>query len=273
MKFTYKKFPILKELTRQDDFIRSYDVAQIKSDLNMWQKKGHHFKVYNKLFDRIREGAKRNVCYVTKPIVKIYDEDFIVADKLWRLRDEVKDCKGFMIMPNGVQYLYTIEKNTKNQIWVMVFQFYHNEWVSHSFMGWNIGEQYDIINYVRQEISFDLTAEDTSISGYNISFPLQNVVTFELFKGYAELETAFVQGKKKRKEKVGKEKFLSDDFPHKISIIDSNWFRTTVRTEGFGVKGHFRLQPCGEGRKNRKLIWVNDFRKDGYTKKAKMLQA
>ena len=51
------------------------------------------------------------------------------------------------------------------------------------------------------------------------------------------------------------------------------WFANTlwkqsISTEGFKVKGHFRLQPCGVGRKERKLIWIESFKKEGYNRKA-----
>jgi hypothetical protein len=57
----------------------------------------------------------------------------------------------------------------------------------------------------------------------------------------------------------------------KIQVVDSTYFTTIVRTDGFNVRGHFRLQPIGQGRKEKKLKWINDFKKSGYTKKAKIL--
>jgi hypothetical protein len=56
-----------------------------------------------------------------------------------------------------------------------------------------------------------------------------------------------------------------------IQIIDSTWFTTIVQSEGFKVRGHFRLQSYGEGFSKRKLIWIDEFKKDGYTMKAKIL--
>lgn len=57
-----------------------------------------------------------------------------------------------------------------------------------------------------------------------------------------------------------------------IQIIDSKWFTTLVKSDAFKVRGHFRLQPCGEGMKDRKLIWINDFEKSGYTAPARKLK-
>jgi hypothetical protein len=53
-----------------------------------------------------------------------------------------------------------------------------------------------------------------------------------------------------------------------VKIYDSRWIRSIVMSESFNVRGHFRLQPHGEGRSKRKLIWVDEFEKQGYTRRA-----
>jgi hypothetical protein len=52
--------------------------------------------------------------------------------------------------------------------------------------------------------------------------------------------------------------------------MDSTWFTQLVISNAFNVRGHFRLQPCGPELKERKLIWIQDFQKSGYTRKAKV---
>lgn len=54
-----------------------------------------------------------------------------------------------------------------------------------------------------------------------------------------------------------------------ITIVDSTWNKFIVRTEGFGVTGHFRLQPHGEKSQLRKLIWVQPHQKHGYVRRPK----
>lgn len=56
-----------------------------------------------------------------------------------------------------------------------------------------------------------------------------------------------------------------------IQILNSTWFTNLVKSDGFKVRGHFRLQPHGEGLKEKKLIWINDFEKSGYTAPARKL--
>lgn len=54
-----------------------------------------------------------------------------------------------------------------------------------------------------------------------------------------------------------------------VYVVDSSWNKLIIRTEGFAVRGHFRLQPCGEGMKDRNLVWINAFEKHGYKRKPK----
>ena len=49
-------------------------------------------------------------------------------------------------------------------------------------------------------------------------------------------------------------------------LFDSKWYTEISNDESFQVSGHFRLQPYGDG--TRKLIWINEYRKNGYHRKA-----
>jgi hypothetical protein len=56
-----------------------------------------------------------------------------------------------------------------------------------------------------------------------------------------------------------------------VAVLDSSWYTSIVRTEGFVVRGHMKMQPCGPNLSERKLIYVDSFEKYGYVRKAKML--
>jgi hypothetical protein len=68
-------------------------------------------------------------------------------------------------------------------------------------------------------------------------------------------------GKSKKEGKITNENNAT------VYVIDSRWNTITIRTEGFGVRGHFRLQACGVGMADRKLIWINAFEKHGYVRR------
>lgn len=102
---------------------------------------------------------------------------------------------------------------------------------------------------------------DDKVSYFNDTIPLLAIYYF------AEIEDKYVQHGKIPRAHIGDEKFLNEtNVP--IQVVGCNWFTNIIRTEGFGVKGHFRNQAHGVGLTKHKLIWVKDFEKKGYKRKA-----
>lgn len=53
-----------------------------------------------------------------------------------------------------------------------------------------------------------------------------------------------------------------------VRFLTSTYLKTIIRTEGFKVRGHWRWQPFGKDRKDRKLIFINTYEKKGYIRRA-----
>lgn len=53
-----------------------------------------------------------------------------------------------------------------------------------------------------------------------------------------------------------------------IIRVDTRYDETLNVINPFSVKGHYRNQPCGTGRTETKLIYIDDFMKKGYTRLA-----
>lgn len=96
-----------------------------------------------------------------------------------------------------------------------------------------------------------------------------DIIITALFKSYASIETVFLQPNTNKKEINCK---YSNGTNSAITFLDSKWFSNLVQSEGFKVSGHFRLQPkIKDGKWTKDLIWINEFKKHGYTSKAKIL--
>ena len=95
---------------------------------------------------------------------------------------------------------------------------------------------------------------------------LQIILSMHILIKYAPIETKVVGANKRVKDFNCK---YVNDTDSGITILDSTWFTTLVKSEGFKVRGHFRLQPYGPGMKEKRLIWIKDFEKTGYTREAK----
>lgn len=74
-------------------------------------------------------------------------------------------------------------------------------------------------------------------------------------------------GQKYGTRKEGKLINTFKDIP--ITIVNSNWNITSIRTEGFGVRGHFAIRWSGEGRSIPKMVFIEPFKKNGYMRRAK----
>ena len=83
----------------------------------------------------------------------------------------------------------------------------------------------------------------------------QNIELVMLLNGYKRKEV-----KKKKKNQNVTEPGLD------YYRFDSKWYTEICNDESFKVSGHFRLQPYGDG--TRRLIWINEFTKNGYHRKA-----
>lgn len=95
------------------------------------------------------------------------------------------------------------------------------------------------------------------------------IVVFLMFKKYANVEETNVLGKSKANQNGEK---IKNETDHSIQYMDCKWFTTIVRSEGFKVRGHFRLQPKKkDGEWTKELIYIEEFSKNGYTSVAKKL--
>jgi len=52
-----------------------------------------------------------------------------------------------------------------------------------------------------------------------------------------------------------------------LTFVDRRWNVTTI-VGGHAVNGHFRLQRCGHGRNERRLVWVKEHHRGGHTRKS-----
>lgn len=105
---------------------------------------------------------------------------------------------------------------------------------------------------------------------YKICYDVVNLmITLRQILTIMPIDTKIIN--KHSKTKVNNEKFVND-LGFDVMIIDSTWFTNIIHNKEFSVRGHFRLQPVGIGREQRKLIWINDFKKNGYIRKAKKLK-
>jgi hypothetical protein len=138
-------------------------------------------------------------------------------------------------------------------------------YVVHIYLDTREGETEQYVSYSIYNVLLGGTAEEYKDAG---TVTEHNRLFFQIliFLKYTDPDIKIIpSGKKVGTKKNGYFNLTKTD----IQVVDSTWNTTVMRTEGFSVNGHLRLQPCGEGNKKRKLIWIEPFEKHGYVREAK----
>jgi hypothetical protein len=267
MKISKNNYRILELLKSGDDLIPSFGIKSFPQNSEKIKK---NYKYYNNIFSLLKKSVieKNKIVCISKPFFKAFDENKKVAEKLWNLRNEVESEIGVLLVPDNLSYFYYIDNNKElEKVSCIVFLFSNDTFLS--FL--ELSYYYDSIKsenimYINKAHSFDTIENDES---YNVTYTIQIVISYILFKEYAEVELKYLDGKSTKRSNLNNEKIVNEiKFP--IEYIDSTWFTTIVHSESFKVSGHFRLQPYGEKLAKRKLIYIEEYEKNGFIRKAKI---
>lgn len=213
-----------------------------------------------------KESWLTNIQYVTMPFYDAYNRS---RDKI---RPEVTSVEfqeaGTLIIPwprHTQTIFYAIQTTGKKENWeysvlMMIFtKSPHSE---------KFGLDLFVYLSNRDEDFIERIWKGYVDSGRDSSWWIADLMCFKTFLKYVEAETKIVNAK--RKEKHCGEKYVNET-DYKVEILNSTYFTTISRTEGFGVTGHFRMQPYGPGLSQKRLQWISDYQKTGYTRQAKIL--
>lgn len=190
--------------------------------------------------------------------------------------------KGSLIIPydkGGHWFLgYKIERTSDKEAYISMGRFDYGDTLGlfipeHTL---KVDEEFRVnTGIIRNPSLFITTVDYDSMKGDATAhfFSLAKLVlSYIMFKKYAEVETVYLSGKSKRLLPNSTEKALNESGLN-MTYYDCSWFTTIIRTEGFKVRGHFRLQPYkdNDGKWQKKLIYINGYEKHGYTRKAKII--
>ncbi len=216
-------------------------------------------------FPLISHRFKSKIQYISDPFYKAYNQG---VSKLANVLDdeEIDECGTFIVnsTPSETNTIfYDISSQGKGadfKLTAVIFFF-----CKHTNM-----DKPSLAVYVQRNNKgvkeyFSEVAAKNELTNISV---LADIFTMILFMKYCQVETKIIKPNSKALH-VGC-KYVNET-QNNIEILDSTWFTTIVRSEGFHVRGHFRMQPYGPGMKDKKLKWIYDFDKTGYTKTAKVL--
>ncbi len=241
MKYSYRNTPALKCI--EDLSLRTINISDLDRENidihqaeNSWVNKAHLFA--------------QNIYTFTSPFFKaMYSTGFKLLSP--EITMAIPKCSGTLILPK--------EKSAGNLVmrrFVVCFNYQGGD----SVLEMVVFCDGVLILYATKEYSF-YTQNVKEAESFPLEMARIIVMSLAFFK-FADIEIKYVNGRKKFHDQTCK---YVNDTNQDIQIMDCKWFTTLVHSDAFKVSGHLRLQPCGEGMKDKKLIWINEFGKHGYT--------
>lgn len=204
------------------------------------------------------DKAIDNTMYLSNNILDIVDT---TDQKFLKLRNEIKDVKRCILYKhkgNAYCFMYSFEVMDELTHFNYIGQLVRRGFDIHTMYGYNAF-------YHKEDCSrFHVLS---NANGDTLKIVVQLIINIEVFLQYAKLETKIL----KKNEKDSIICRYQNKLPLHITIVDSTWYTNLIKSDAFKVRGHFRLQPHGNGLKNRKLIWINEYQKEGYVREAKKL--
>ena len=96
----------------------------------------------------------------------------------------------------------------------------------------------------------------------------EDIIYFFQLLVFTELaETEIVELQPTQKIGTRKSGKVFNDSNKNIIVVDANWNKYVIMSGEFQVRSHFRWQPCGTNRQSTKLVFIEEFKKKGYSRK------
>jgi hypothetical protein len=188
------------------------------------------------------------------------DESIAHAEDMLSFYKQLKPCAGCILEKNyGIFYVINADPDYVHR---GIFAFILKD---EKMLGWAISSENEF-DLDKAFLIHHLTHPSIKINWHGL---LLQIILLNLLKQFAKTEIHIIGGKKgPRKIEIANIKYLSD-LPISVIHYDCSFFRECIRTEGFSVRTHLRLQPCGIGRSSLKFIIINAYKKNGYHRRAK----
>ena len=248
MRFTEDNFPILK--TIKNGGLEKYEMGKAKISEEELIKCS---SIINNIFET------KNIFYLCDTVRKyINDDTFNLGSKMEELLKCDLTDSGVILRKDEVTIVYNLVSREGK----IGFQVYH-------LGGDNIllSMHTGVLDGLNMDFQ-DIYCELNFVKKIPSNVVVGSLMTDVIFKRFAPIETVIINKETNRRTKLNKEKYVNE-VKQDITVIDSNWFTTIIRSKGFGVKGHFGLRACGKNHQDRRVVWIDSYKKNGYIRKAK----
>jgi hypothetical protein len=244
MRITQEDYPYLNKPLEKIPFCPFEDIEKLRIGIEL--------HINPERFNSLISSCKNKVQYIASTLfepIERYGSKLLTYETM---RDYFGS--GILVFQGGKYCYYDIKmKNladTEAEVWVFYKEF--------------------LFSYCKRNLySFDSWIRDGKTHIHINDYLFKEILAVLLFIKHAEIEIKNLPPNRQIWD--GQTCIYNNKTNTNIQVIDSTWFTTLVKSDAFKVRGHFRLQPCGDGKSKRKLVWINEFNKDGYTRKARKI--
>lgn len=262
----YNKNKILRYLYQLDERDYPSSIKRFYSSCNYSLTEERNSAI-NELYGL--KGNCRNIAVLSKKIIYAMDKSY---DKFTHLHmDLLEECEGecgVVISPYFIPGSCVVYSIDHGSLTIWVFQNIPNM----------AGEKFSIPSYYivvspKDEIQGNGHQLDCMVvkmldNFFEVNFRdyIDMVLDYLCLRQWADVEISEVHTKIKKEIKDKKKTKVVVEDGITFFNFDSKWYTEICNNEDFSVSGHFRLQRYGDG--SRRLIWISDFVKHGYHRKA-----
>lgn len=211
-------------------------------------------------------GNCRNLVTFSKPFVQTMDKSYMKFTQFHMdILEELNNENGIVRSPYFMEGCYVVYSIKNGCLTLWVFQDCIDKFLSIPTYYICVSPKDKIKGKGHQLDCMILPLLD-NFEELNLRDYIDMVLDYLCLRQWAEVQLKRVSTIIKKEVKKNKKTQVVTTAGLEYFIFDSKWYTEISNDEAFQVSGHFRLQPYGDG--SRRLIWINEFTKKGYHRKA-----
>lgn len=212
------------------------------------------------------KGNCRNLVVLSKTFIDTMDKSYMKFTQFHQdILEELDNENGIVRSPYFVEGCYVVYSIKNGCLTLWIFQDCIDKYLSIPTYYICVSPK-DKIKGAGHQLDCMFLPLIDNCGEANLRDYIDMVLDYLCLRQWAEVQLGKITTSVKRDIKKNKKIQTVTEAGLEYYQFDSKWYTEIANENSFQVSGHFRLQPYGDG--TRKLIWINEFTKNGYHRKA-----
>ena len=211
-------------------------------------------------------GKCRNLVIFSKTFIQTMDKSYMKFTQFHiDILNELNDENGIIRSPYFIEGCYVVYSVKNGCLTLWIFQDCIDRYLSIPTYNICVSPK-DKIKGSGHQLDCMIIPLLDNCEEVNLRDYIDMVLDYLCLRQWAEVQLSEVSTTVRKEIKNNKKNQVITETGLKYFVFDSKWYTEISNDESFQVCGHFRLQRYGDG--TRRLIWINEFTKHGYHRKA-----